>query len=295
MSKGNITRINIPELKALIFREIGYERANLYFDMLNRYLNSKISKIDFSKLCIQTLKRENLSLHDLLIRSILKNASVPKPQQPKTTKLPNGPLASNLINRYKTKRRSQFSRPSKFRAQPSPLGPLGKTTSSAVDQSTTELNSLGSRLCPILVEEGEEVEQISVVGGRKSILPPLGVMFNLGGDLKKKNPLEDSMTCQSSGGLPDATALKGRIEQRLLFDGVGVSEDCVNLLNSGINVFLKRLIGPGLGFARSRSGCCKNLSMLDFRALVESNPKILGEDWSIQLEKICYRAYEKWK
>lgn len=295
-SKDHFTRIDIAEIKALIYKKIGYERANLYFNILTQYLNSKISKIELSKICMRTLQRENLHLHNRLIRSILTNASLSKAHPPPKIAKSNEPLNARLINKYQTKRRSRSSRPSKFRERPSPLGPLGKTTSPTVDKSPTELNSLGSRA---RAEDGEEVEQITVVHSRSSIMAPIGVSLNLGCSFKKKISFQDatndlcSMMCRSSGVLPDAMSLRAQLEQRLSSDGIGVSEDCVNLLNNGLNVYLKRLIEPGMELAKSRFGFCKKMSMLDFRVLMESNRSILGEDWPIQLEKICSRSYEE--
>lgn len=314
ISKGHFTRIDIVELKAFIYQKIGYERAEFYFNLLNRLFTAKISKSEFDKLCIRTVGREHLSLHNHFIRSIFKNASLSKVPARKSINL-NGPLSAKLINRYQKKCRSRFNRISKFKDQPSPLGPLGKTRSPTVNQSPTELNSFGSRLHIVSVEDGEEVEQIttsSCVQGRSSIITPLGVLLNFGVGPRKKSIFKDpandflSMMCQSSGELPDAMSLQGQLERRLLSDGVGISEDCVNLLNNGLDVFLKRLIESGMGLAKSRFSFNRNLpescmqrsfpsicmSLLDFRVSMESNPRILGADWPIQLEKVCSRVYE---
>lgn len=76
------SRINLSELKAQIIKKIGPERSHRYFSCLNRFFSLKLGKANFDKLCFLTLGRENLPLHNLLIRSILKNASsgrVPPP------------------------------------------------------------------------------------------------------------------------------------------------------------------------------------------------------------------------
>lgn len=100
-----------------------------------------------------------------------------------------------------------------------------------------------------------------------------------------------------------------------------MSLDCVNLLNNGLDVYLKRLIEPCMALAGSRcdneqlksasgefipglNGTLPgryaqrqrksvNASMLDFRFAMESNPQILGEDWPVQLEKISLRGFEE--
>ncbi|KAL3529012.1 hypothetical protein ACH5RR_008334 [Cinchona calisaya] len=76
------SRINLAELKAQIVRKLGSEGSKQYFYYLNRLLNLKISKVEFDKLCLRILGRENIPLHNQFIRSILKNAcgaKVPPP------------------------------------------------------------------------------------------------------------------------------------------------------------------------------------------------------------------------
>jgi len=69
------TRIDVREIKSKIFKRIGPERARKYFEQLERFLSSRLSKNEFEKLCLLALGRENLPLHNHLIRSILHNAS----------------------------------------------------------------------------------------------------------------------------------------------------------------------------------------------------------------------------
>ncbi|WVZ84770.1 hypothetical protein U9M48_031760 [Paspalum notatum var. saurae] len=72
---GESNRIDVLEIKSNIFRRIGPERAKKYFQHLERFLSSRLSKNEFEKLCLVALGRENLPLHNYLIRSILRNAS----------------------------------------------------------------------------------------------------------------------------------------------------------------------------------------------------------------------------
>lgn len=72
---GQSTRIDVREIKSKIFKRIGLERARKYFQHLERFLSSRLSKNEFEKLCLVALGRENLPLHNHLIRSILHNAS----------------------------------------------------------------------------------------------------------------------------------------------------------------------------------------------------------------------------
>ncbi|XP_074568486.1 uncharacterized protein LOC141825021 [Curcuma longa] len=68
------SRINANDLKMQIVRNLGSEQSKRYFGFLNQLLAQKLSKSDFNKFCIPILGRENISLHNQLIRSILANA-----------------------------------------------------------------------------------------------------------------------------------------------------------------------------------------------------------------------------
>ncbi|KAI8027695.1 hypothetical protein LOK49_LG02G03376 [Camellia lanceoleosa] len=355
VANQHYSRIDTLELKALVYQKIGHQRADKYFDQLKRLFSSKISKNEFDKFCIQTIGREHISLHNRLIRSIVKNAclakvpplKVRKVEESLNVKVANVSQRNCLQSLYgesfppsPRKGRSHVNRDRKFRDRPSPLGPNGKTQSAMCEepvpraqeqQSATELLSLGSRP-PVevtSVEDGEEVEQMAGSPGvqsRSPVTAPFGISMNVG--CARKTIFNGSVynfhpqTCQNSGELPDAKTLRSRLQQKLEIEGLSISVDCVNLLNNGLDVFLKRLIEPCTGLAGSRcekehlrqlNGQIINglngvlpggymqrpaaqsvyASMLDFRVSMESSPRILGEDWAIQLEKICSRASEE--
>ncbi|KAK6143604.1 hypothetical protein DH2020_023952 [Rehmannia glutinosa] len=308
VASHHFTRIDTLELKDLIYQKIGHQRAEKYFDQLKRFVGLKLSKVDFDKSCILTIGRENISLHNRLIRSIVQNACSAKIPPQKARKVVSG---------YQ-KNFSPVRRDRNFRERPSPLGPLGKSPSITCEetvsriqqqQSGTELHSFCSRP-PVAVEDGEEVEQFArnpSIRRWNSISAPLGVSINKSGARKS---LYFGETCQRSGELPDTRSLRIRLEKKLASEGVGVSSDGANLLNNGLDVFLKRLIERFMGISGSNgemiSGFNRilpgkyaeiqrkpsNASMLDFRVAMELNPSILGEDWSIQLEKICNYALQ---
>ncbi|XP_059641725.1 uncharacterized protein LOC132283732 [Cornus florida] len=347
-------RIDSSELKLQIERKIGHEKTEKYFNLLTQFLSLKLSKSEFDKLCIGTIGRENICLHNRLLRAIIKNACIAKTPPPKgrkteaslNVKVPNGYHRSNLQSLCRDvfpqsprKGRTPCLRDRKFRDRPSPLGPYGKTPSVALEdsipkiqeqQSATELLSLGSRpLAEITsVEDGEEVEQAA---GSPSIISRSPVRAPLGISINRKEPqkvLRNGSgsasyinTCQNSGELPDTSSLKTRLKQKLEMEGLNISMDCANLLNSALDVYLKRLIKPSLELTGSRSGN-KDLnqvrnqvisglngmrpmkyvqkpnrpvsaSMLDFRVAMELNPQALGEDWPMQLEKICLCSSEE--
>ncbi|KAG8641145.1 uncharacterized protein LOC110630553 [Manihot esculenta] len=345
----HFTRIDTLELKLQIERKLGHLKAQKYFDLLTKFLSLKIGKSDFDRLCIGTIGRENVRLHNYLLRSIIKNAHLSKTPPPKESKVegavcvkvPNGYQKSSLQSicrdfiQSPRKGRSILSE-RKFKDRPSPLGPHGKSHNIAFEysvpknqeqQSATELLSFGSRP-PGSVEDGEEVDQAAgspSIHSRSPVRAPLGIPLNTKGSRKVLfNRFSSSYhmgACQNSGELPDSNSLRKRLEHKLEMEGIKVSVDCANLLNNSLDVYLKRLIKPCMDLAASRSGqkhagqgqiqpiCGMNgvwpvrhfqkssgsspVSMLDFRLTMELNPWILGEEWPMQLEKVCFRASEE--
>ncbi|XP_074295294.1 uncharacterized protein LOC141623123 [Silene latifolia] len=317
----HFTRIDVLEIKIQIGKKIGNEKAQKYFDLLDGFFSFKLGKSEFDKLCVAAIGRENISLHNRLIKSILKNALLCKTPPSKGNKVvkPGGEKVANGYQRSclqslcrdvfppsPRKGRTPAFRDRKAKDRPSPLGPHGKPNAVAAitdlgqktleQQSATELLSLGSRPVEVTsVEDGEEVDQAAVSPGihsRSPVTPPLGIPWNGKGARKRVSSLSSVghvETCHGNGGLPDSYSLKRRLEQKLEKEGMKVSLDCVNLLNNGLDTFLKRLIKPTLELANSRA---VSATMLDFRTAIEMNPQILGEDWPIQLEKMCLREAE---
>lgn len=68
------SRVNLVQLKADIVTRLGPERSKQYFYYLHRLLALKLTKFEFNKLCFRILGKENVSLHNKLISSILRNA-----------------------------------------------------------------------------------------------------------------------------------------------------------------------------------------------------------------------------
>ncbi|XP_022750385.1 uncharacterized protein LOC111299454 [Durio zibethinus] len=92
------SRINLGELKAQIVKKLGAERSKRYLYNLSRFLSQKLSKSEFDKSCYRILGRENLPLHNQLIRSILKNACQAKTPPP----VHEAGLAKSLIQTVKS-------------------------------------------------------------------------------------------------------------------------------------------------------------------------------------------------
>ncbi|KAK8544265.1 hypothetical protein V6N13_034627 [Hibiscus sabdariffa] len=177
------------------------------------------------------------------------------------------------------------------------------------------------------VEDGKEVNQAAgspSIQSRSLIRSPLGISFNAKGMQRVSwNGLESaSETCYCRGDLPDNESLRKRMERKLELEGLSISVDCVVVLNTSLDVFMKRLIKPCLELSGSRSGeklteqsrnwstvslngmpheknCIQkqswniSTSMLDFQVAMELNPLILGVDCSTRLEKVCLLASEE--
>lgn len=77
------SRIDLGDLKVRILKRIGVEKSKHYFYYLNQFLGQKLSKNEFAKLCYRLLGRENLPLHNELVKSVLKNAALAKTPPPK--------------------------------------------------------------------------------------------------------------------------------------------------------------------------------------------------------------------
>ncbi|XWS72831.1 hypothetical protein CRYUN_Cryun02cG0074100 [Craigia yunnanensis] len=165
------SRIDLGELKAQIVKKIGAERSKRYFYNLSRFLSQKLSKCEFDKSCYRLIGRENLPLHNQLIRSILKNACQAKTPPPVhevgsrkslilTVKSspgredghdPTGSLVpnqnqnmaiwSNGVLPVSSPRKVRSGiRDRKLRDRPSPLGPNGKVESVSHQLMSTEDN-----------------------------------------------------------------------------------------------------------------------------------------------------------
>ncbi|GLT68806.1 hypothetical protein SLA2020_410060 [Shorea laevis] len=346
----HFSRLDTLEIKSQIERKLGHLKAEKYFNLLARYLSLKICKSEFDRLCMGTIGRENIRLHNHLLRSIIRNAALSRASPSKvnkvesslSVKVANGIQRSSLQSLCKDfpqsprRGRTPNLHDRKFRDHPSPLGPHGKSHNTAFEdavpkvqeqQSATELVSLGSRP-PGSVEDGEEVDQAAgspSIHSRSPVTAPFGISFNAKAIRKITSTVFSSSYCTKSchtrGELPDTSFLRKRLEQKLAMEGLKISVDCANLMNSSLDVFLKRLIKPCLEVAGSRSGhilsdqrhnystrCSSrtwsgrsaqklsglvSASLLDFQVAMELNPLILGEDWPTQMEKVCLCALEE--
>ncbi|XP_022024679.1 uncharacterized protein LOC110925014 [Helianthus annuus] len=148
-SVRRFSRVDTFELKVQIEKRLGSQKAEKYFNLVIRYLNLKLGKSEFDKLCIGLIGRENVRLQNELIIAIVKNAALSKIPPQKRAKS-DGPLPLKVPNRTHpvTDLQSLCSKP-----------PL-------------EVNS---------VEDGEEVEQDAISPGvytRNPASAPFGITIH---------------------------------------------------------------------------------------------------------------------
>ncbi|KAJ0965623.1 hypothetical protein J5N97_026761 [Dioscorea zingiberensis] len=319
------SRINLSDLKSQIVKRLGPERSQRYFQHLNRLLSQKLSKPEFNKLCLSTLGRENVALHNQLIRSILRNAYHSKVGPPvahnrnlakavndggsnlSTAPLP--PVLSNgdILPPSPRKSRSGIRR---IKDRPSPLGPNGRVDASTnqpfvtsdefvardngelspyslkrsvqhyqgwnaeqpAKKQRTEKPSLHDQVLlhnenlveSVAVGEREDLELRHVLQSMKGPLQaPLGIPFcpaSVGG-ARRSLPLNISgnavsgITSYDSGELCNSEDLRTRMEKIAQIQGLGgVTIECANLLNNGLDAYLKQIIKSSIKLVRARRG-----------------------------------------
>lgn len=274
-----VLRTDTLELKSEIERKIGRAKTESYLNLLSKFLSLKISKSDFDKLIVATVKKENIGLHNALLRGIIKNVCLSKS---------NTALVNNGVEEAdKTTKKKQLNGVSfQSLCKDLPKSPRkGRTHRRFIKDCNGSKGK--SQITEVVVssngksmEDGEEVDQFIRCWRSQPIEAPIGV--NLRDVVKRRHRLG---TCHSSRELPDSISLKKKLEDDLgvTEEGLEVSAGFASSLNVGLDVFLKRLIKSCLGLAASRSSSrgevCSSASMVDFQVATELNRSILGEDW----------------
>ncbi|XP_062214501.1 uncharacterized protein LOC133915376 [Phragmites australis] len=288
-----MARVDVAELKQRLVKRLGRQRAGRYFAHLTLLLNLKLTKVEFDRLCYATIGRENIALHNSLIRGIISNAlsGVPPPSrqavtgQSGTTTAPSGQCVGAALPT---------------------VGNVGAVVDSGDGELARERGAAAGKV--VSVEDGEEVEQVRsapCVQSRSPITAPLGISVSERSGVRMDDPM---VSCYDSGHFLDTGSLCEGLQRRLHSDGIGVTVQGVDALNRGLDEFLRRLIKPCLDLSRVRSssrriskvgekfvgrknglqqpnqGNCTTLQ--DFAVAVQSDPHLLGANWSTQIEKI---------
>ncbi|KAI4387096.1 hypothetical protein MLD38_004954 [Melastoma candidum] len=330
------SRDSLVELRALIVKRVGLERSELYFHYVNRFLGLKLGKAEFDKLCTKVLGKENLRLHNQLIHAILRNASCGKgpPASPVTHEykpLPNGdvhhlssPRTSIAIHRHRNGIiKVSTSRPVDEDDRVDENGTLGVHDSVQHSREATRDISLSSKTQRRLQNSGYPAY------GRNQMNAMLGLPFCAVGsaDRARKTILGESYyQCSGGKGLLDSQTLRDRMQHFVSAQGLeAVSMECVNLLNKGLDSYLRRLIhscfavtrakhrdgltvrGLHSGLSNQRTQLQDNgrsldyrksdrspirMTMSDFKVSMELNPQQLGKNWPLQMEKLCDSLFD---
>ncbi|CAA0811224.1 Unknown protein [Striga hermonthica] len=367
------SRVNLTELKAQIAKKVGAGGSKQYFYYLNRFLSLKLNKSDFDDLCLKILGRENIPLHNQLIRSILINATTSKTPPPATkdavskpgictsgkdsdnNHIPNGSHHANtaqpssfanggdMLLPISPKKARTGLRERKSGDRKSTLGFNGKTNFApqppndfnAVPENLSVLRRCTGANRSLNLEDEKETSSLPT----SPIRAPLGVPFcsvSAGGAARRAAGGSSGGymgSFFSDGILSDSVSLRERMEHIALGNGLeGVSLDSADLLNRGLNLYMKRLISSCIELVGSRQGHevtqnkqhgypkpvngvrpgYKNLvhssgklsevqeqrnhcpiSLRDFRVAMEMDPRNLGEDWPLLMEKICVKSFEE--
>ncbi|GMI82188.1 hypothetical protein like AT2G24530 [Hibiscus trionum] len=256
-------RINLVELKAQLIKRLGPERSKQYFCYLNKLLSLKLSKVEFNKVCFRVLGRENVRLHNILICSILKNACNAK-VPPSTTIHDSLQVGDFLLSPRRARSgasiRLTAKKPLQHHQEVLGNADNGRDVLLPNPEIKGSVNGFPS-------EDGrDQSEALFVKDGkescaRSSLQAPLRVpLFSTSiSGTRMALPLGSSTRYAKSydiGGLLDSEALRERMQQIASLEGLeGVSMDCANILNNGLDVYLKRLIRMTIELVGIRHGC----------------------------------------
>ncbi|KAJ7530324.1 hypothetical protein O6H91_15G089500 [Diphasiastrum complanatum] len=229
--------------------------------------------------------------------------------------------------------------------QPDSLG-----NNSAVTSSTNNVQ-VCNRLDPTMwINEGDmgrveperntqdaEVDEEPIAWAKSLIEAPLGMPFCAGSTggarglpiMKKLRTLQHTLLGNridaelfEESNLPDEDTTQARMEQIAIEGGLQrVSSECGNLLNSALDIHLRRLLAACTEFVKSR--CTSDIdkrplfkqtngdsvpaeiaskltnrhwspiSLFDFGVTMDLNPRLLGENWPTILEKIALQRFEQ--
>uniref|UniRef100_A0A1J3CJM9 Transcriptional adapter 1 n=1 Tax=Noccaea caerulescens TaxID=107243 RepID=A0A1J3CJM9_NOCCA len=292
MQRVQDPRIDLAEMKLHIVKKIGAERCRRYFYYLGRFLSQKLTKSEFDKSCHRLLGRENLALHNKLIRSILRNASMAKSPpavhksghpdrsvvlgQDDGSLVPNhnrnDPVWSNGV--LPKVRPGNCDRAMRDRL--TPLGPNGKVETllhqplCREDRNTVnnngDLGPLAYQRSGRYADKGQVAASVSredeaheerggrLILSKSPVIAPLGIPFCSRRTVPVSTTAADFISCYDSGGLSETEMLRKRMENIAVAQGLGgVSAECSTMLNNILDVYLKKLIKSCVDLAGARS------------------------------------------
>ncbi|KAJ1700249.1 hypothetical protein LUZ63_000028 [Rhynchospora breviuscula] len=264
MESENHGRINLRELKLQMEIQVGPAQTRQYFSYLNGLLSKKLTKPEFDKLCILTLGRENLFLHNQLIRSVFQNACQQRLGKPDQSLEPAPPVLCNgSLVPIRDNGELDFCDFKHLVKRP------------RVDEHTIPLP------VPVLAPRAVPVS-VSVPGVRPSM-----------------RKVHASKSFSKGEFLASNEELKRRLDNIARENGLegGATPECAQLLNSGLDLHLRQVIRSCLDLVHSQGrhmNGVKNgvLSIQDFRVAMEMNPQRLGRNYSLLLDKLSCLWFE---
>ncbi|GFZ17276.1 hypothetical protein Acr_26g0005460 [Actinidia rufa] len=320
-------RINLAKLKAQIVKKLGPEGSKQYFYCLNRFLSLKLSRVEFNKLCIRICVWFVKRIHFAIVtRKARTGTRDRKASDCPSAQEPNG--KANFVSRQLlTEQDSKFNVSlENGDLTQHDIERLVHHHQGVTEQANNEgevLHHLSSNFLTIKrlpddstsIHSKDQIETVDFenrkeVPYRSELCAPLGVPscpVSVGG-ARKTIPVASSSNCSSSftsGCLLDTATLRERMEQIAAAQGLEeVPMDSANLLNNGLDAYLRGLILACIELVRARLGNEPTKSSThkhqahsklinDFRVAMELNPQQLGEDWPLLLEKICTQSFEE--
>lgn len=286
------SRVNLLELKAQLIKRLGPERSKQYCHYLNKLLNLKLSKVEFNKVCLRALGKENVRLHNLLIRSILKNACKAKVPPPPVTIHDSQQIGDVLLSPRKARSGASI----RLTAKVDSASHESTITNDIIVSENQDLTSRDTQkpvqhhqevsgkadngrdvLLPNSEVKGSANGFVSEDGrgqsevwfaedgkescARSSLQAPLGIPLFSSSIYETRRALTLARSTRHAksyaiGGLLDSEALRERMQQIAALEGLeGVPMDCANILNNGLDVYLKRLIRMSFELVGTRHGC----------------------------------------
>ncbi|KAK9066332.1 hypothetical protein SSX86_013653 [Deinandra increscens subsp. villosa] len=262
--------INLAELKDQLTKNLGPEKSHLYVDCLKRFLSLKMSKIEFNKLCLRTVGKDNISLHNQLIRSLLKTAVGSKTSCHENGSIPVV-LSKNPSESLGKKAEKEVS------ASPSLHAPLRiphLRVSGSIRASSLASNSATGCLIET-VKLKERMEALSATQGLRVSMDCSSVVNN-GLDAYLKRLIQSSSELSGS--------ISGSGSGSMNKDSMKHQANFRPLINGYIPVYhhQKQELTPK-----------RLISLLDLTVAMELNPQQLGGDWPILLEKVCIHGLKE--
>ena len=231
---NDMERINVQSIKDHIAKRVGIEKAKRYFSHFRRFLSLGLSKPKLDKLVVKTIGKENVSLHNQLVRAILSNAVKGKvspiqsvqsaPSKPPL--IPNSPCVTSEDTIHYASPSTLISNGDSFLPSPrrgrtlrdhkaSPLGPREDHFHSTPDlfRSTQQLDGvkpddeLNRSLQPSTKRakiSSSGITELTILSGESSGLLIEGKDdANLSGenDSLLKERREEAISCGENGGL----------------------------------------------------------------------------------------------